>query len=94
MPSKVQSVSRTGRMSKQQKELLINRLEVDRFLLHQEKLNPAELKKYNLLGQVVHRSKWTSRGKENSDSMERGKLRGIKNCNSFNCNLGTKRIKS
>jgi hypothetical protein len=32
MPSKVQGVSRTGRMSKQQKELLINRLEVDRFL--------------------------------------------------------------
>ncbi|CAH1379898.1 hypothetical protein MTP99_003742 [Tenebrio molitor] len=47
MPPKVQGVSRSGRMSKQQKELLINRLELDRFLLHQEKLNPAELKKYN-----------------------------------------------
>jgi hypothetical protein len=32
MPPKVQGVSRSGRMSKQQKELLINRLEVDRFL--------------------------------------------------------------
>jgi hypothetical protein len=79
-------------MSKKQKELLlIDRLEVDRCLLHQEKLKPAELQK---LDQVVHGSKWTSRGQENSDSMERGKLRGIKDPKSFNYKLGTKRIKS
>jgi hypothetical protein len=80
MPPKVKGVSRSGRMSKQQKELLINRLEADRFLLHQEKLNPAEMKKYNYA--------WAKL------STDLNGLRGIKNCNSFNCNLGTKRIKS
>jgi hypothetical protein len=34
-------------MSKKQKEILNHRLEVDRCLLHQEKLKPAECKKYN-----------------------------------------------
>jgi hypothetical protein len=47
MPPKVQGLSRSGRMSKKLKELLIHRLKVDRLLLHQEKLKPAELQKYN-----------------------------------------------
>jgi hypothetical protein len=43
MPPKVQGLSRSGRMSKKLKELLIHRLKMDRLLLHQEKLKPAEL---------------------------------------------------
>jgi hypothetical protein len=43
MPPKVQGLSRSGRMSKKLKELLIHRLKMDPLLLHQEKLKPAEL---------------------------------------------------